>query len=97
MEPREQAKKTEEKVEGEAVEPVAEVREQAEETLAEVREQAMEPLAEVLGRVEKAYAAWPDRLYVVDNKGKIAYKSGKGPGGFKPLEMAAALRKICTN
>ena len=47
-------------------------------------------------KVEKLYAAWPDRLYIVDKKGKIVYKGGKGPGGFKPLEMAAKLRKICT-
>jgi glutathione peroxidase-family protein len=47
-------------------------------------------------KVEKTYAAWPDRLYIVDKKGKIAYKGGKGPGGFKPLEMAAKLRGICT-
>ena len=47
-------------------------------------------------KVEKVYAAWPDRLYIVDKKGKIVYKGGKGPGGFKPLEMAAKLRKICT-
>jgi len=48
-------------------------------------------------KVEKVYVAWPDRLYIVDKKGKIVYKGGKGPGGFKPLEMAAKLRKICTN
>jgi type I thyroxine 5'-deiodinase len=46
-------------------------------------------------KVEKTYAAWPDRLYIVDKKGKIAYKGGKGPGGFKPAEMASKLRKIC--
>ena len=47
-------------------------------------------------KVEEVYVAWPDRLYIVDKKGKIVYKGGKGPGGFKPLEMAARLRKICT-
>ena len=46
-------------------------------------------------KVEEVYAAWPDRLYIVDKKGKIVYKDGKGPGGFKPLEMAEKLRKIC--
>ena len=48
-------------------------------------------------KTEEAYAAWPDRLYIVDKKGKIIYKSGKGPGGFKPLEMASKLRKICSD
>jgi len=46
-------------------------------------------------KVEKAYAGWPDRLYIVDKKGGIAYKGGKGPGGFKPEEMAERLKSIC--
>ncbi len=44
--------------------------------------------------VEKAYAAWPDRIYVIDPSGKIAYKSGPGPWGFRPREMEVALRKL---
>ena len=40
--------------------------------------------------VEKDYAAWPDRLYVVEN-GRIVYKGAKGPRGFKPMEMIEAL------
>lgn len=32
----------------------------------------------------KAYAAWPDRIYIVDAAGKIAVKGGQGPGGFAP-------------
>jgi type I thyroxine 5'-deiodinase len=40
------------------------------------------------------YVAWPDRLYIVDKYGKIAYKGGKGPGGFKPLQMEEWLKKI---
>ena len=48
-------------------------------------------------KVENAYAAWPDRLYIVDKRGKIAYKGGKGPGGFNPSEMAQKLRKICSS
>jgi len=46
-------------------------------------------------KVEKDYVAWPDRLYIVDKKGKIAYKGGKGPGDFKPLEMEARLKQLC--
>lgn len=41
---------------------------------------------------ERAYTAWPDRLYVIDRNGRIAYKSQPGPWGFRPDEMAAALR-----
>jgi type I thyroxine 5'-deiodinase len=46
-------------------------------------------------KVEEAYAAWPDRLYIVDKKGRIAYKGEKGPKGFKPEEMAQRLKKVC--
>lgn len=34
-------------------------------------------------RVNYAYAAWPDRLYIIGIDGKIAYQGGPGPGGFK--------------
>jgi type I thyroxine 5'-deiodinase len=43
---------------------------------------------------ERAYTAWPDRLYLIDIDGRIAYKSHPGPFGFKPDKMEAALRKI---
>lgn len=48
-------------------------------------------------KVGQAYAAWPDRLYIVDKNGKIAYKGGKGPRGFKPSEMAEKLKKLCSS
>lgn len=44
--------------------------------------------------MEKAYAAWPDRIYVVDATGKIAYKGGIGPGGFRPAELPAVLDRL---
>jgi hypothetical protein len=40
------------------------------------------------------YAAWPDRLYIVGTDGKIAYKGGPGPGGFKAKEMEAKLKDV---
>ena len=43
--------------------------------------------------VNAAYAGWPDRLYVVGADGKIAYKGGPGPAGFKPAEVEDWLRK----
>jgi hypothetical protein len=45
-------------------------------------------------RVEQAYTGWPDRLYVVDIDGKIAYKSAAGPFGFKPSEVEATLKRL---
>jgi hypothetical protein len=47
-------------------------------------------------RVERAYTAWPDRLYVIDRDGVVAHKSAAGPFGFKPAEVEAALKRILT-
>jgi hypothetical protein len=42
-------------------------------------------------RVGHAYSGMPDRLYVLDRRGRVAYKGGRGPFGFKPGEMEQAL------
>lgn len=42
--------------------------------------------------VGDAYAAWPDRLYLVDEKGKVAYAGGPGPFAFEPDELEDAIR-----
>lgn len=42
--------------------------------------------------VNRAYAAWPDRLYAIGADGKIAFKSAPGPFGFKTSDLAAWLR-----
>ena len=44
----------------------------------------------------QAYAAWPDRLCVVGTDGKIAFKSGPGPSGFRVPELAAWLKDNLT-
>jgi hypothetical protein len=41
--------------------------------------------------VDAAYEAWPDRLYLIDRAGRIAYRSAPGPFGFKPDELADAI------
>lgn len=43
---------------------------------------------------QKAYAGWPDRLYVIDKDGKVSYKGDLGPAGFKPADAEAALKKL---
>jgi len=43
---------------------------------------------------EGAYTAWPDRLYVIDREGRIAYKSQPGPYGFKPAEVGQTLARL---
>lgn len=40
---------------------------------------------------EKAYTAWPDRIYLIDAAGHVAYKSKPGPFGFKASELRDAL------
>ena len=42
---------------------------------------------------ENAYTAWPDRIYLIDAAGRVAYKSRPGPFGFKPNELKDALLK----
>jgi hypothetical protein len=36
---------------------------------------------------EGAYSAWPERLYVIDESGRIAYRGGMGPFNYKPAEV----------
>lgn len=43
---------------------------------------------------ERDYTGWPDRLYVIDREGRIAYKSDPGPFGFDPSGMEETLKKI---
>ncbi len=43
---------------------------------------------------EQAYTAWPDRLYLVDQGGKIAWKGGPGPAGFRPEDLEAQIQKL---
>ena len=35
----------------------------------------------------KAYAAWPTRLYLIGMDGCVVYAGGLGPIGFKPAEF----------
>jgi peroxiredoxin len=40
---------------------------------------------------DELYAGWPERLYVIDAEGSIAYKGKTGPFGFHPDEVDAWL------
>ncbi len=42
-------------------------------------------------RVGHLYSGMPDRLYLIDRAGKIAYKGGRGPFGFRPGELEQAI------
>ncbi len=43
---------------------------------------------------ETAYTGWPDRLYVIDRNGRVAFKTTPGPFGFEPALMEQALKKV---
>jgi hypothetical protein len=43
---------------------------------------------------EQAYTGWPDRIYLIDSQGRIAYKSKPGPFGFKADQLEVALSRI---
>jgi hypothetical protein len=47
-------------------------------------------------QVERAYAGWPDRIYVIDAAGKVALKAAPGPSGFSPgvRDTPAVLDKL---
>ena len=42
--------------------------------------------------VNKAYAAWPTRLYLVGLDERVEYAGGIGPFGFKPAELDRAIQ-----
>ena len=39
------------------------------------------------------YAGWPERIYVIDERGTIVYKGKPGPFGYHPEEVEAWLAK----
>jgi len=43
-------------------------------------------------QVEKDYTGWPDRLYLIDSNGRVAFKSMAGPFGFEPGKLSKALQ-----
>ena len=43
---------------------------------------------------EQTYTAWPDRIYVIDRSGRVAYKSKPGPFGFSADALEKSLAKV---
>lgn len=43
---------------------------------------------------EREYTGWPDRLYVIDRQGRVAFKSDPGPYGFDPEAMEGVLKQV---
>ena len=42
---------------------------------------------------EEKYISWPDRMYLVDGNGRVAFKSGLGPLYFDVDEFEDAIRQ----
>jgi hypothetical protein len=42
-------------------------------------------------KVNRAYGGWPDRLYLIDKDGRIAYAGGRGPFLFQPDGLEKAI------
>jgi hypothetical protein len=40
---------------------------------------------------DNAFAAWPERIYIVGPGGKVLYKGGMGPFGFLPEDAEKAM------
>ena len=43
-------------------------------------------------RTERAYTAWPDRIYLIAKDGRIVFKSAPGPYGFSPKDLERSLQ-----
>ena len=44
-------------------------------------------------RTDYLYGGWPERIYVIDETGRVAYKGKLGPFGFHPEELDSWLSK----
>jgi Iodothyronine deiodinase len=51
-------------------------------------------LDEMEDGTEAAYDSWPDRLFLVDADGNLAWKSGHGPWGFDVQALEQALEEL---
>jgi hypothetical protein len=45
-------------------------------------------------RADKAFAGWPERIYILGVGGRIEYKAEPGPFGFKPEEAENSLKRL---
>ena len=52
---------------------------------------------EMSNQVDEAYAALPERLYLIDEEGRVAYRSAWGPMGFNTDEFEEAIRVQLSN
>ena len=46
--------------------------------------------------VNRAYAAWPTRLYLISLDGRVVYHGGLGPFDFHPSKLGKAIEEYLT-
>jgi hypothetical protein len=51
-------------------------------------------LDEMSNEVDYAYAALPERLYLIDPEGRVAFRGDAGPMGFLPDLLDAAIQEL---
>ena len=51
-------------------------------------------LDDMRNSTDDAYAALPDRLYLIDRYGRIAYRGAPGPWGFEVEELKTAIERL---
>lgn len=49
---------------------------------------------EVDDQIASAYGALPDRLYLIDTQGKVAFQGEPGPWGFNPDSLDQAITQL---
>lgn len=52
---------------------------------------------EIDDTIASAYGALPDRLYLIDKGGTIAYQGEPGPRGFDPAKLEAAIEMLAAD
>jgi hypothetical protein len=43
---------------------------------------------------DKAFNAWPERIYAISTEGRVLYQGGKGPYGFDSGELETFLHEM---
>ena len=43
---------------------------------------------------DRAYSAWPERIYVIAAGGRVEYKAEPGPFGFEPEQAEKYLKRL---
>lgn len=47
--------------------------------------------------IASAYGALPDRLYLIDTSGRVAFQGERGPWGFDPVALERAIERCVGN